>query len=604
MPMLDAPNTDRAPIIAALRSELQAQGLDAFILPRYDAHQGEYVAPHDERLAYVTGFTGSAGMAIITRDTVALFVDGRYVVQAQNQCTDGLFSHHHLFNNPPEDWLASAVEKDWKIGFDPMHLPPAWYDRFAVALDQTGAEMRPAKTNPVDAVWPDQPAEPAGQIEAFPLQFAGKSSRDKVSELAAELAHKGADILVETQPDNIAWLLNVRGSDVAFNPVPNSFLLVQRSGKVHWFVSEKKLNADVIDHLPEDLELYAMDRFLAVFDDLVSPRKVVAFDPDFSPVAVRHVLKRAGAKDLPTKGFLSRIKAQKNPTELEGLRSCHIRDGVAWAEFCAWLAAEVPARAIKQDWVTEREAENKILACRREQPGYICDSFNTISAAGGNAAMCHYATDAENNVPIVPEGAYLLDSGGQYDTGTTDATRCFSFGPKRPDGFDRAYTAVFRAFHALATLRFPHGTQGHHIDAICRRPLWDLGLDYDHGTGHGIGHRLSVHEHPQRIGKPYNPVDLVPGMVLSIEPGYYEANRFGIRIENLFEIVEAKDGFLEFSNITWIPIQTDMLLTGLLTAAEIAWINSYNAAVLDRLRPELSPGGLKWAKNACSTIAS
>ncbi|MEO1110488.1 MAG: aminopeptidase P family protein [Pseudomonadota bacterium] len=602
--MLDAPDIERAPVVSALRTQLQEQGLDAFILPRYDSHQGEYVAPHDERLAYVTGFTGSAGMAIVTPETVALFVDGRYVVQAANQCPGSHFSHLHLFANPPELWLASVAQEGWQIGFDAMHLPPVWYDRFAEALKETGADLRETRANPVDTIWPDQPPEPESQIETFPLQFAGKSTNDKISDLVAELTRRGAELLVETQPDNIAWLLNVRGSDVAFNPVPNSFLLVQRSGQVHWFVSDKKCNTDLIEHLPDDVKMHSPDRFLSVLEDLVAQGQGVVFDPEFSPVAVRQVLRRAGANDLSIKGVLSGTKARKNQTELEGMRACHVRDGVAWTEFCAWLAAEVPARAAKQNWVTEREAEKKIFECRRTQPGYIYDSFNSISAAGANAAMCHYATEPDNTVPILPEGTYLLDSGGQYDTGTTDATRCFSFGATRPDGFDRAYTAVFKAFHALATLRFPRGTQGHHIDAICRRPLWDLGLDYDHGTGHGIGHRLSVHEHPQRIGKPYNPVDLVPGMVLSIEPGYYEAHRFGIRIENLFEIVEARDGFLEFSNMTWIPIQTDMLLVEMLTEAEIAWLNDYHSAVLNRLRSELSSEGLAWAEAACAPIGT
>lgn len=600
--MRDTSDADRAPVIAALRAQLQALGLDAFILPRYDAHQGEYVAAHDERLAHITGFTGSAGMAIITPDTIAMFVDGRYVVQVSNQCPGAIFSHHHLFDNPPELWLASVAQNGWQIGFDAMHLPPVWYDRFADALKDTDAELKEVAGNPVDAIWSDQPPEPDGPIETFPLQYAGVSAADKISNLTAELMRRGADLLVETQPDNIAWLLNVRGSDVAFNPVPNSFLLVQRSGKVHWFVSDKKRSADIIDHMPTNVELRAPDQFLSVLDDLVAQGQGVVFDPEFSPVAVRHVLSKADARALPVQGLLSRIKARKNQTELEGMRACHIKDGVAWTEFCAWLATEVPERAAKQDWVTEREAENKIREFRERQSGYICDSFNTISAAGANAAMCHYATDPDNAVPILPDRTYLLDSGGQYDTGTTDATRSFSFGAHRPDGYDRAYTAVFKAFHALATLRFPCGTQGHHIDAICRRPLWDLGLDYDHGTGHGIGHRLSVHEHPQRIGKPYNPVDLVPGMVLSIEPGYYEADRFGIRLENLFEIVEAKDGFLEFSNLTWIPIQPDMLLVDMLTEAQIEWLNTYNATVLNRLHSELSPEGLDWAETACTAI--
>ncbi|WP_120632135.1 aminopeptidase P family protein [Ruegeria sp. EL01] len=600
--MLDARDPDHRPVISALRQELLQRGLDALILPRYDAHQAEYVAPHDERLAHVTGFTGSAGMAIVTPQTVALFVDGRYVVQAGNQCADPIFSHHHLYEEPPEIWLGSVVQQGWKIGFDAMHLPPVWYDRFADALSGTAAQLIAVQGNPVDEIWHDQPKPPQGLIEPFPLQFSGKRTMDKVADLVAEMQKHNADLLAETQPDNIAWLLNVRGSDVAFNPAPQSFLLVERSGRIHWFVSDEKLNADVTDHLPESVIVHPPQAFLQNLADCIQPGQGVLYDPDFSPAAVRMVLEQEEANPIPIASPLTGAKAQKNSVECEGLRACHVEDGVAWTEFCAWLAAEVPARANGQSNVTEREAEEKILSSRRARPGFLSDSFNTISAAGGNAAMCHYATETGNAVPIAPDGTYLLDSGGQYDTGTTDATRSFSFGSTRPEGYDRAYTAVFKAFHALATLRFPRGTQGHHIDAVCRRPLWDLGLDYDHGTGHGIGHRLSVHEHPQRIGKPYNPVDLVPGMILSIEPGFYDAERFGIRIENLFEIIEASDGFFEFSNMTWIPIQTDMLLIDQLTRAEIDWINSYHAEVLDHVGSKLTSGAYDWASQACAPI--
>lgn len=598
--MFDTTGTDRRPIIAALRQQMQGQGLDAFILPRYDAHQAEYVAPHDERLAHVTGFTGSAGIAIVTMDVVALFVDGRYTVQAANQCPKPLFCHHHLYEDAPEFWLAGQAEFGWRIGFDAMHVPPVLYDRFAKALHQ--AELIAVATNPVDMIWSEQPQPPAGRIEPFPLQFSGQSTSDKIEQLAAGIRASGAELMVETQPDNIAWLLNVRGSDVAFNPVPQSFVLADASGRVQWFVAAQKLNQDVTDHLPDTVEIHAPDLFLTSLESRVTAGQKTLFDPDFSPVAARFVLDRVGAVELPQGSLLTAAKARKNPVEAEGMRACHIEDGIAWTEFCAWLAEEVPRRASTVAPLTEREAEEAILRFRQARAGYLGQSFNTISAADGNAAMCHYATQEGNEVPIRPDGTYLLDSGGQYETGTTDATRSFTFGSTRPEGYDQAYTAVFKAFHAIATLRFPSGTQGHHIDAICRRPLWDIGLDYDHGTGHGVGHCLSVHEHPQRIGKPYNPVDLAPGMILSIEPGYYQADGFGIRIENLFEIVQAEDGFMTFSNLTWCPIQTDMLIPEMLTDAERDWLNAYHASVLDHLGPGLSQAARVWAEKACAPL--
>jgi Xaa-Pro aminopeptidase len=600
--MYDTQEPAKGPVIADLRTQMKAQGLNALIVPRFDAHQAEYVAPHDERLGYVTGFTGSAGMAIISADEAALFVDGRYTVQAAGQCPEPLFTHYHLFETPPESWLSRVPQAGWRIGFDAMHLPPSWYDRFARACHASGAEMVATEGNLVDQIWADQPAPPKATIQPMPLQFAGVSAVDKLADLCARLAQEDADFFVDTQPDNIAWVLNVRGADVAFNPIPQSFLMVSRAGKVTWFVDPDKLTADLTSHLPESVELRAPGDLLPTVRTQVTAGQRIWLDPDFSAVAVRLAVEAQGAQTLLKGNPLTLTKAVKNRFELEGLRDCHLRDGVAWTEFSAWLAHNVPQRADAGQPISEREAEDKILEFRQAQPGFIYESFNSISAAAGNAAMCHYATLPGNDVPILPTGTYLLDSGGQYDTGTTDATRSFAFSDSRPEGYDRAYTAVFKAFHALVTLRFPKGTQGHHIDAICRRPLWDLGLDYDHGTGHGIGHRLSVHEHPQRIGKPHNPVNLRPGMILSIEPGHYVAELYGIRIENLFEVVEADDGFMEFRNLTWAPIQTDMLDRAALTDQEWAWLSQYHAQVKQHLGAHLSDQASDWLDKACQVF--
>lgn len=600
--MADTSYSPVASHIAALRRELEARGLDAFVVPRFDAHQGEYVAPHDERLAWVTGFTGSAGMAIVTPDIVAVFVDGRYSVQLRAQCGGALFSHHHLFDAPPERWLEATATDGWRVGFDPMHLPPSWYDRFAMACARAGAVLVTERDNPVDAVWSDQPPAPVGAVTPFPVQFAGRSCTEKCADLGAHLAACGGDLLVETQPDNIAWLLNVRGDDVRFNPMPHSFAIVDRAGTVDWFIDPRKTDAALRDHLPAGVRMHPAGDFLTTLAARLRPGQHVLIDPDFSPVAVRETVVRGRAVPVTAPGAVTQAKAVKNPVELSGLRACHVDDGVAWTEFSAWLAETVPVRAAAGDPVSEREAEERILAFRRARPGFLSESFQSISAAAGNAAMCHYAATDGRNAPILPDQPYLLDSGGQYDTGTTDATRSFAFAPQRPEGFDQAYTAVFRAFHALATLRFPPGTQGHHIDAICRRPLWDLGLDYDHGTGHGIGHRLSVHEHPQRIGKPHNPIDLQPGMVVTIEPGHYEAGHFGIRIENVFEIVVCDNGYLGFANMTLAPIQTDMLIPAHLTRGERDWLNRYHAQLRQSLMPMLSPRAARWLDMAAAPI--
>lgn len=587
--------------ISLFRDQLIVQDLDAFVLPRFDAHQGEYVAPHDERLAYLTGFTGSAGLAFVTPEIVALFVDGRYSLQAAQECKGALFSHHHLHGETPEKWLRKEMRIGWRLGFDPMHIPPSWFDRFDAACKEVGATMVPQQVNPVDAVWTDQPAPPCGRVTVLPSQIAGKNCTEKCTSLANYLVERQADFVVETQPDNIAWLLNIRGADVNYNPVVNSFLLAHRDGALVWFVDPKKLDDFVEGVLPSNLQIVPQAEFLPTLKASFKPGQFVLADPDFSPVAVRQTIEEAGAKFGSERSVITLTKALKNTIELEGLRTCHFIDGIAWAEFGAWLADTVPVRAESSDPLTEREAEQKLRALRCAQQGFLDDSFHAISAAGVNAAMCHYSATADRNDPIRPDQTYLMDSGGQYETGTTDTTRCYAFG-SRPEGYDEAYTAVFKAFYALATLRFPPGTQGHHIDGICRRPLWDLGLDYDHGTGHGIGHRLSVHEHPQRIGKPYNPIDLEPGMVMSIEPGFYKAASFGIRIENVFEVVTEDNGFLAFRNMTFVPIQTDMLIVENLTQAERHWLNQYHRQIRQMLSPRLSEPAKGWLTKVTTAI--
>ncbi|WP_208990655.1 M24B family metallopeptidase [Pseudovibrio sp. Tun.PSC04-5.I4] len=579
--------------LSLLREEMKSNSLDALIIPRFDEHQGEYCAPHDERLAWTTGFTGSAGLALITLKEAVVFVDGRYTVQVRNQCSAETFAFQHLFEEPLEHWLSANVNRGERVGVDPMLIPSNWWDRFDGGVEQAKATLVATPYNLVDEVWEDQPEKPLAPVTPYSVEHAGKTSLQKRGEIAAQMKEAGAKLLVETQPDNIAWLLNVRGDDVEFNPIPHSFLLLKDDGSACWFVNSRKLSNTLEDYELDGVETADPRDFLDGIENLTGENAQVLVDPDFSPVAARISVKQAGGIPLMQRGAITLTKAQKNSCELNGLRACHIRDGIAWTEFAAWLKREVPLRAKAGNPVYELEAEERILGERQRQSGFVYPSFRSISAASGNAAMCHYAASDATNTEILPEQTYLLDSGGQYIDGTTDATRTFAFSEVN-DEFRRAYTAVFKGFIALASLRFPKGTQGYHIDGFARKPLWDLGLDYDHGTGHGIGHYLSVHEQPQRIGKPYNPVDLCAGMVMSIEPGFYVADKFGIRIENLFEIIEEADGFLSFKNLTYIPIEPQMLNMVELTRAEMKWLGDYNADLKTILGPELSPDGLDY----------
>ncbi len=571
-----------------IRDALKRNSLDAVIIPRFDEHQGEYCAPHDERLAWATGFTGSAGLAIITADQAVMFVDGRYTVQVRCQCSSEFFSYRHIIDEPLETWISANMKAGQQIGVDPMLIPSIWWDRFAGGANGAGAALVATTSNIIDAVWSDQPERPLSPITPYSLEKAGKTSLKKRQEIAAHLKHKGAKMLVETQPDNIAWLLNVRADDVEFNPIPHSFLLLKDDGSANWFVDSRKLSNSLDEYELEDVEPADPSGFISSLRKMTGQGTQVLIDPLFSPVATRLAVQAAGGVPVLEQGVITLTKAKKNTIELKGLRNCHLRDGIAWTEFSAWLKREVPQRAEAGDPVHELEAEERILTERKRQKDFVYPSFRSISAAAGNAAMCHYSATEASNTAILPEYTYLLDSGGQYIDGTTDATRTFAFS-ETSEEFRAAYTAVFKGFVALASLRFPKGTQGHHIDGFARRPLWDLGLDYDHGTGHGIGHFLSVHEQPQRIGKPYNPVDLVAGMVMSIEPGYYVADQYGIRIENLFEIVEEEDGFLAFRNLCYIPIEPQMLNMVDLTRAEIKWLGDYNTDLKRVLAPELSP---------------
>lgn len=572
--------------LQALRDQLVALELDGIIVPRADAHQSEDCAPHDNKLQWLTGFTGSAGLALVLRDRALMFVDGRYQVQVRSEVDLHAFEIHHLHNEPLDQVLASLPAGS-RIGFEPLLMVNSQF----TALDATHCELVALAHDPFAAIWRDRPAAPCGVIREMPVTLSGESSADKRARIAQVLAAKGVDYLAITLPDNIAWLLNIRGSDIAMNPVAHSFALLSRDGAVEWFVDPRK-TAALSAELKATLTLNDFDAFLPRCQQ-IAPGKRILLDGDFAPVALRFAIEQQGGEVLWSADPITFIKAHKNPVELAGYRESHQQDGAAWVNFLAWLAQEVPAREAAGNPVTELEAQQKQLEFRQQQAGFIEQSFSTISASASNAAMCHYHSSEKTNKAITRANFYLNDSGGQYQNGTTDATRTLSFGPL--DAQQRLhYTAVLKGFLSMFTLQFPAGTHGHQLDAFARRALWDLGLDFDHGTGHGVGHQLLIHEQPQRIAKKVNPWPLSAGNIMTIEPGYYLADRYGIRIENQVEVVESQPGFCRFSSLTLIPIDLSQVEWSLLSEQEKQWLDDYHQQVRETLSPRVSSNAREW----------
>lgn len=580
--------------LSALRHWLEASHLDGMIVPRADAWQSEYCAPYDEKLAWLTGFDGSAGVALVLKNKALLFVDGRYQVQARVQVNMDEVEIHHLHNEPLADWLAANVEAGTRIGFDPLLMTNSEFTQ----LSATPCELVPLNASPFDALWTDRPAAPAGLLREMPIETSGESSEDKRQRVAAVLAANNADYLAVTLPDNIAWLLNVRGSDIPTSPVPLSFALLSRDGHVEWFVNDNKLSA-LPDEVRNAFTIAQQDTFIERCQQLAEGKRVMV-DADSAPVALRFAIEPRGEIVWRTDP-ITLMKATKNPVELAGYRACHHQDGAAWVNFLAWLSREVPRRAAAGQPLTELEVQAQQLAFRKQQPGFIEQSFATISASSSNAAMCHYHSSEASNKPIGHDHFYLNDSGGQYANGTTDATRTLAWGKVDPQ-LRLHYTAVLRGFLSLITLQFPSGTQGHQLDAFARRPLWEMGLDYDHGTGHGVGHQLLIHENPHRIAKKVNPWPLVAGNIMTIEPGYYLGDSHGIRIENQVEIVESRPGFCRFASLTLIPIDLSQVELNLLSEQEKQWLDAYHQQVREALSPLVNSEARTWLVEATAPI--
>ena len=589
-----APRETPADRLAKVRQLLKAHGLAGFVVPRADAHQGEQVPAAAERLAWISGFTGSAGCAVVLRECAALFVDGRYTVQAHGQVDPGAWEIRHVIDEPLTDWVASRLPVRGRLGYDPWLHTPRQVAQLEEACRVAGGRVVAVEDNLVDLAWADQPPAPVAPMIAYPELHAGRSSADKRDEVAVALAKAGDAAAVIAAPDAIAWLLNIRGGDVPFVPVTLAFAIVHADGSVALFVDPRKITPPVREHLGSGVRIAPIEALGAALDALGAERRRVRIDPDRTPAWIAGRLRSAGAVVADGEDPCTLPKAIKNSVELNGIRAAHRRDGVALARFLAWLGG-----AAGDGEVSETTAADRLEAFRREQQGFRGLSFPTISAAGPHGAIVHYRVTPVTDRPLTPRTLYLVDSGAQYVDGTTDVTRTVAIGEPTAEMRDR-FSRVLQGHIAIATARFPEGTTGPHLDTLARTALWRVGLDYDHGTGHGVGAYLNVHEGPQRISKLPNKVPLQPGMIVSNEPGYYKTDAYGIRIENLVVVVRmpapvgAERSLLGFETLTLAPIDRRLIELALMTPEEVAWVDDYHARVHEALTPDLDAATAAW----------
>ncbi len=586
----------------ALRAELDRQRLTGFVVPHTDEYQNEYLPPCAERLAWLTGFTGSAGTAIVFRDKAAVFVDGRYTLQVAEQVDETSFSLHNSGETPPHEWLSRHATSADRIGYDPWLHTPQELERFQKASDRAGAQLVPCSPNPIDHVWHDRPQKPVGLIKPHLPVFSGQSSQSKRETLVRKFSEDRIDAAIISAPDSIAWLLNIRGSDVPHTPLPLCQAILYATGRVALFVDQKKISPGLQAHLGPDISLALPEEFEPALQQLGKDGSRVLCDPAKTNSWVFTILTRGGAQLIHSDDPCALPKACKNPVEITGAYAAHQRDGVAMCQFLAWLAREAP-----KGHVTELEAAEYLDACRRKQTMWEDCSFPTISGAGSNGAIVHYHSTLETNRHLEPGTLYLVDSGGQYLDGTTDITRTLAIGCPSDEHRDR-YTRVLQGHIALATARFPEGTTGSQLDALARAPLWAQGLDYDHGTGHGVGSFLGVHEGPQRIAKTANAVALKSGMIVSNEPGYYKTGAYGIRLENLVVVVKDESIktstrlFLAFDTLTVVPFDRALIVTEVLSLNEREWVDTYHARVWKCLQSEVDTDTRAWLEQVTQPL--
>ncbi|MCP9630683.1 aminopeptidase P family protein [Rhodopseudomonas palustris] len=586
--------------LSALREELARRKLTGFVVPRADQQQNEYVAPSEERLAWLTGFTGSAGLAVVLVHQAAVFVDGRYTLQAAKQVDTSAWAIESLVEPPPERWLEAHLQARDRLGFDPWLHTSSAVERLQAACAKAGAELIAVDSNPIDAVWHERPAPPLGAISIHGAEFSGESEVAKLGRIHDEFGRLKADALVLSDSHAVAWTFNIRGADVSHTPLPLSYALVPKDGRPTVFIDARKLSNSARDHLEQTADVAEPSALAPALQALAQSGASIALDSATAADALTRLIKEAGGKPLRGADPVALLKAVKNEVEIAGTRTAHQRDAVALARFLAFIDAEAPKGAL-----TEIDAVEALESFRRDTGALKDVSFPTISGTGPNGAIVHYRVTRKSNRRIQPGDLLLIDSGAQYQDGTTDVTRTIAVGEPTAEMRDR-FTRVLRGHIAIARAVFPDGTTGAQLDTLARQFLWQAGIDFEHGTGHGVGSYLSVHEGPARISK-LGTTPLKRGMILSNEPGYYKTDAFGIRIENLELVVEKRIEGAEkpmngFETLTFAPIDRRLIDLAMLSQKELAWLNAYHARARELVRPHLDGPTQLWLDQATAPL--
>lgn len=586
--------------LAALREELARRKLTGFVIPRADQQQNEYVPPSEERLAWLTGFTGSAGFAVVLTQEAAVFVDGRYTLQAAKQVDAKAWAVESLIDPPPESWVSAHLKAGDRLGFDPWLHTFAAAERLSVACAKAGAELVAVDSNPVDAIWQDRPQPPLAPVIVHGLQNAGVTEAEKLTQIRSEIGKLGVDALVLSDSHAVAWTFNIRGADVAHTPLPLSYALVPKDGRPTIFIDHRKLSNLTRDHLEQSADVREPDAMAPTLMALAKSGAAIALDNATAADALSRLIAGAGGKPVRGSDPIALLKAVKNATEIKGTKTAHVRDAVALARFLAWIDREAPSGKL-----TEIDAVEALETFRRDTGALKDVSFPTISGTGPNGAIVHYRVTRKSNRRIAPGDLLLIDSGAQYEDGTTDVTRTMAVGEPTDEMRDR-FTRVLRGHIAIARAIFPDGTTGAQLDTLARQHLWAAGVDFEHGTGHGVGSYLSVHEGPARISK-LGTTPLKRGMILSNEPGYYKTDGFGIRIENLELVVAADIKGAEkpmnaFETLTLAPIDRRLIDVAMLSKDELAWLNAYHARVRAEVGPALDEATKAWLDQATAEL--